>query len=63
MDFVKLNWAKRNLTRLNKEECRVLQLRWNNPTISTDGMISPAKQDLHVMTCQAEKAEKVNSCE
>lgn len=41
MDFVKLDCAKRNLTKLNKEKCIVLYLGWNNPMISTNRTISP----------------------
>lgn len=48
MDLVNLNWVKRNLTRFNKEKCGVLHLGWNNPMISTDGKISPAKKDLRI---------------
>lgn len=49
MDLVKLDWAKRNLTRFNKEKCGALHLGWNNPMISTDGKFSSAKKHLHLI--------------
>lgn len=57
---MKLNWAKRNLTRFNKEKCRVPYVRWNNPMISTDGKISPAKKDLRVTT--GVRLKKLKTC-
>lgn len=60
MDLVKLDWAKRNLTRFSKEKCGALHLGLNNLMISTGGKFSPAKKDLHVTTDA--KPKKLKRC-